>query len=53
MISVVVIIDLNNMKCKKVFTDATYLLMMSFFLYDSYSKLTHLSNEADLLRSKY
>lgn len=41
------------MKFKRVFTGATYLLMMSFFLYDSYSKLTHLSHEADVLRSKY
>lgn len=41
------------MKCKKVLTNVIYLLIMSFFLFDSYFKLTQLPKEGDLLRSKY
>ena len=41
------------MKFNQVVTNVVYLLIMSFFLYDSYTKLTELSKEADILRSKY
>jgi hypothetical protein len=41
------------MKFKQIVTNVVYLLIMSFFLYDSYTKLTELSKEADILRSKY
>ena len=41
------------MKCKQAVTNLVYMLITSFFLYDSYKKLTELSTEADLLRSKY
>ena len=41
------------MKTKKMLTNLIYLLIMSSFLFDSYFKLSNLSVESDLLRSKY
>lgn len=41
------------MKVKKLLTNAVYLLIISYFIFDSYFKLTQLPREADLLRSKY
>ena len=41
------------MKTSKVLKNLIYLLIMSSFLFDSYSKISHIQREGDLLRSKY
>ena len=41
------------MKCRRLFEKVLYLLIISSFLFDAYYKLSNVSKEGDLLRSKY